>query len=151
MAAISANFSGFSIDNSQGKIAALSTGNFSNFSINNSQGKIATVLGKLSSPLINNNQGKISNFSTTIKQSSNNYFTTVTILQQGIPVPLLKSALNLDILSNTTGKAVDKILVLSTPQEYLKTLNFINKFKISASDSIAIYSSSTKVPIQFWS
>lgn len=130
-------------------MAAIS-GDFSGFSINNSQGKIQRIF-PLASARANTTSGNITKFNVSAREISNNYFTITSKLQQ--PIPVLKSALNLDTISNTAGKAVDKTIVLTLPAtiDHLKALNFINKFKISASDSIAIYSSSTKVPIQFWS
>jgi hypothetical protein len=125
-------------------------GDFSGFSINNSQGKIQRIF-PLASARANTTSGNIAKFNVSAREISNNYFTITSKLQQ--PIPVLKSALNLDTISNTAGKTVDKTIVLALPAtiDHLKALNFINKFKISASDSIAIYSSSTKVPIQFWS
>lgn len=125
-------------------------GNFSGFSINNSQGKIQRIF-PLASARANTTSGNITKFNVSAREISNNYFIITSKLQQ--PIPVLKSALNLDTISNTAGKAVNKTIVLALPAtiDHLKALNFINKFKISASDSIAIYSSSTKVPIQFWS
>lgn len=126
-------------------------GDFSGFSINNSQGKIQRIF-PLASARANTTSGNIAKFNVSAREISNNYFIITSKLQQQ-PIPVLKSALNLDTISNTAGKAVDKTIVLALPAtiDHLKALNFINKFKISASDSIAIYSSSTKVPIQFWS
>lgn len=127
-------------------MAAIS-GSFSGFSINKSQGKIQRIF-PLAGTRTSASTGMVTKFNISAADTRTSASTGM-LTKFNISAGEISNKFS--IVGKTTITTPIPILALPAGIEYLKTLNFINKFKISASDTTSMYSSSRKVPIQFWS